>query len=429
MRILLIGSGGREHALAWKIAQSPKCGKLYAAPGSDGMARIAEPVNIKADDIDGLLEFARTKKIDLTVVGPEAPLVAGIADLFRDKGLRIFGPTKECARLEGSKAFSKELMKRLGVPTADFKIFDKHSEALKYLESRGVPVVIKADGLAAGKGVMVCKSMDEAVAALQAIMIDRSFGNSGDKVIIEDCLNGEEASIIVVSDGKNVVPLASSQDHKRAFDGDKGPNTGGMGAYSPGPVVTVAVARDIMERVIDPVIRGMSAEGKPYTGALYAGIMMTDKGPYVLEFNVRFGDPETQAILPRMKSDLVELMERSCDGALGGYSLEWDPRPCVSVVVASGGYPGNFIKGMEINGLDRASGMRDVVVFHAGTRSGRRDVDAQGLFVTSGGRVLNVTALGGDYRAAINNCYEAVRLINFDKMHYRTDIAYRAIKG
>lgn len=429
MRILLIGSGGREHALAWKIAQSPKCGKLYAAPGSDGMARIAEPVNIKADDIDGLLEFARTKKIDLTVVGPEAPLVAGIADLFRDKGLRIFGPTKECARLEGSKAFSKELMKRLGVPTADFKIFDKHSEALKYLESRGVPVVIKADGLAAGKGVMVCKSMDEAVAALQAIMIDRSFGNSGDKVIIEDCLNGEEASIIVVSDGKNVVPLASSQDHKRAFDGDKGPNTGGMGAYSPAPVVTVAVARDIMERVIDPVIRGMSAEGKPYTGALYAGIMMTDKGPYVLEFNVRFGDPETQAILPRMKSDLVELMERSCDGALGGYSLEWDPRPCVSVVVASGGYPGNFIKGMEINGLDRASGMRDVVVFHAGTRSGRRDVDAQGLFVTSGGRVLNVTALGGDYRAAINNCYEAVRLINFDKMHYRTDIAYRAIKG
>lgn len=427
MKILLIGSGGREHALAWKISGSPKCEELYAAPGSDGMSDIAESVDIKADDINALLDFARAKKIDLTIVGPEAPLVAGITDLFQDAGLKIFGPTKELARLEGSKVFAKELMKKLGIPTADFRVFDKYEDALEYLKTRKMPVVIKADGLAAGKGVMVCKLVEDAKAALKTIMVDRVFGSSGDRVIIEDCLIGEEASIIVVSDGKNVAALASSQDHKRVFDGDKGSNTGGMGAYSPAPIITDDLFKKIMDTVIYPLIDHLADEGKPYKGALYAGIMVTDKGPYVLEFNVRFGDPETQAIMPRLKSDLVELLEKAVDGELGGYNLEWDPRPCVSVVVVSGGYPGSFTKGMEIDGLDQASGMKDIVVFHAGTKLGKRATDGERLFIATGGRVLNITALGRDYKSAIDRCYEAVRAIHFDKMHYRTDIARRAV--
>ncbi|MFH1189303.1 MAG: phosphoribosylamine--glycine ligase, partial [Candidatus Omnitrophota bacterium] len=336
MRILLIGSGGREHALAWKIAGSPKCGKLYVAPGSDGMSDIAENVNIKADDIEALLKFAAANKIDLTVVGPEAPLVAGIVDAFQSVGLRIFGPTKENARLEGSKVFSKELMKKLGIPTADFRIFGKYEDALEYLKTKKMPVVVKADGLAAGKGVVVCKSTEDAKTALTRMLVDKIFGPAGSRVIIEDCITGEEASIIVVSDGKNVTALASSQDHKRVFDGDKGPNTGGMGAYSPAPIVTDDLLRKMMDKAIYPVINHLASEGKPYKGVLYAGIMVTDNGPYVLEFNVRFGDPETQAIIPRFKSDLVELIERAIDGKLGGYALDWDPRPCVSVAVVSG---------------------------------------------------------------------------------------------
>ncbi len=429
MRILLVGSGGREHALAWKIAGSPKCEKLYASPGSDGMSGIAESVNIEAEEINALLGFAKANRIDLTIVGPEAPLVAGITDLFNEAGLKIFGPTKELARLEGSKVFAKELMKKLGVPTAGFRVFDKYEDALEHLKIRKTPVVIKADGLAAGKGVMVCKAIEDAKAALKTIMVDRAFGASGDRVIIEDCLTGEEASIIVVSDGKNVTALASSQDHKRVFDGDKGPNTGGMGAYSPAPVITNDLLNKIMDTVIHPVISYLADEGKPYKGVLYAGIMITDKGPYVLEFNVRFGDPETQAIMPRLKSDLVELIEKAIDGNLGGYSLEWDPRPCVSVVVASGGYPGDFTKGMEIKGLDRAAGMKDIVVFHAGTKLGKRAIDGGSLFITAGGRVLNITALGSDYKSAIDHCYEAVGAVHFDRMHYRTDIARRAVKS
>lgn len=429
MRILLIGSGGREHALAWKIAGSPKCGKLYVAPGSDGMSDIAESVNIKADDIEALLKFAAANKIDLTVVGPEAPLVAGIVDAFQSVGLRIFGPTKENARLEGSKVFSKELMKKLGIPTADFRIFGKYEDALEYLKTKKMPVVVKADGLAAGKGVVVCKSTEDAKTALTRMLVDKIFGPAGSRVIIEDCITGEEASIIVVSDGKNVMALASSQDHKRVFDGDKGPNTGGMGAYSPAPVVTDDLLRKVMDKAIYPVINHLASEGKPYKGVLYAGIMVTDKGPYVLEFNVRFGDPETQAIIPRFKSDLVELIERAIDGKLGGYALDWDPRPCVSVAVVSGGYPGDFVKGMEIRGLSQAAGMKEVVIFHAGTKSGRRATDGSRLFITSGGRVLNITALGSDYRSAIDHCYEAVRAVHFDKMHYRTDIAHRAVRN
>ncbi len=428
MKILLIGSGGREHALAWKIVQSPKCEKLYAAPGNDGMSDIAENVNIRADDIAALLDFARSKKIDMTVVGPEIPLVAGIVDSFRAAGMKIFGPTKELARLEGSKAYAKELMKRLGVPTADFKVFDKYEDALEYVSNKSFPLVIKADGLAAGKGVIICKALRDAKAALKTIMIDKAFGLSGNKVVIEDCLTGEETSVIVISDGKNVAALASSQDHKRVFDSDKGPNTGGMGAYSPAPIVTDALLKNIMDKAIYPVIRSMASEGRPYVGILYAGIMVTDKGPYVLEFNVRFGDPETQAILPRLKSDLVELMERAINGKLEGYELVWDSRPCVSVVESSGGYPGEFVKGVEIQGLDQASAMKDIVVFHAGTKLGKRATDGKRHFITNGGRVLNITALGTSYKDAIDKCYDAVRAVRFDKMHYRTDIAFRAIK-
>ena len=429
MRILVIGSGGREHALCWKIAKSELCDKLYCAPGNGGISETVEIVDIKADDVTGLLNFALEKKIDLTVVGPEGALVAGIIDKFESEGLKIFGPSKSRALIEGSKVFSKELMKRWGVPTADFKVFDKNSEALKYLVGKHAPLVVKADGLCAGKGVLVCKTLASARDAVNEMMVKRSFGDAADKIIIEECLIGEEASIIVVSDGKSVVPLASSQDHKRVFDGDKGPNTGGMGAYSPAPVVTDAVFKEIMERVISPVINGMAKEGEPYKGVLYAGIMLTKEGPKVLEFNARFGDPETQAIMPRLESDLVDLMMRSIEGRLENYSLEWDPRPCVSVVAASGGYPGDYEKGIEIKGVDSAKMLKDVVIFHAGTKTGRRSTDGSNTFLTNGGRVLNVTALGLDIKNAVNNCYNALGKISFDGMHYRRDIGFRAIKN
>lgn len=427
MKILVIGSGGREHALCWKIAKSPKCGKLYCAPGNGGISEIAELADIKADNIKGLSDFSVKNKIDLTVVGPEVPLVAGIVDEFESKGLRIFGPRKNCALLEGSKVFAKETMIKYGVPTADFKVFENSDDALRYLDKKKAPVVVKADGLCAGKGVAVCNTIDDARGAVSEMMIKRAFGAAADKIIIEECLVGEEASIIVVSDGKNVVSLASSQDHKRAYDKDKGPNTGGMGAYSPAPIVTDSLLKEIMDKVIYPIIKGLDKEGKTYKGALYAGIMVTKDGPKVLEFNTRFGDPETQAIIPRLKSDLVELMERAIDGKLEKYKLDWDPRPCVSVVVASGGYPGNYEKGIEIKGLKSAAMPEDVVIFHAGTKTGRRSTDGDSTFITTGGRVLNVTALGSDIKDAIDNCYNALGEISFDRMHYRKDIGFRAI--
>ncbi|MBI5124268.1 MAG: phosphoribosylamine--glycine ligase [Candidatus Omnitrophica bacterium] len=427
MKILVVGSGGREHALCWKIAESPKCEKLYCAPGNGGISEIAQIVDIKADDIRSLLKFAKENNIGLTVVGPEVPLVAGIVDSFEKEDLRIFGPVKDCARLEGSKVFAKELMKKLGVPTADFKVFDSHGDALKYLEGKKPPVVIKADGLCAGKGVVVCKTISDARGALEDMMVKKIFGDAAKKVIIEDCLVGEEASIIVIADGKNVAPLASSQDHKRIFDQDKGANTGGMGAYSPTPIVTKALFKEVMDKVITPVISGLAKLGEPFKGALYAGIMVTKDGPKVLEFNTRFGDPETQAILPRLKSDLVEAMERAIDGRLEGYNLEWDIRPCVSVVMASGGYPGDYAKGIEIDGIDYAKALKDVVIFHAGTKPGRRVTDGGSKFITNGGRVLNVTALGSDIKDAISNCYNAVSKIRFDRMHYRRDIGFRAL--
>lgn len=428
MRILVIGSGGREHALCWKITQSSKCDKLYCAPGNGGISEIAELVGIKADDIERLLKFAKEKQIGLTVVGPEVPLVAGIVDRFEKEGLKIFGPRQNCALLEGSKVFAKELMRKALVPTADFKVFDSYDNALKYLEEKTPPIVVKADGLCAGKGVVVCKTISEAKDAIKDMMVKKIFGAAAKNVIIEDCLIGEEASIIVIADGKNVVSLASSQDHKRIYEGDKGPNTGGMGAYSPAPIVTESLFKEITDKVILPIVKTLGKEGKPYKGVLYAGIMVTKNGPKVLEFNTRFGDPETQAILPRLKSDLVEIMEKAIEGKLEGYKLQWDTRPCVSVALASGGYPGDYKKGIEISGLEFAKALKDVIIFHAGTNIGRRSTDNKFTFITNGGRVLNVTALGTDIKNAIDNCYNAIGKIRFDGMHYRRDIGFRAVK-
>jgi len=422
MKVLLIGSGGREHALAWKIARSRLCDKLICAPGNGGIAQIAECVDIKADDIPGLLEFARKERIDFTVVGPEAPLAAGIVDEFTARKLRIFGPNKKAAQLEASKIFAKELMAKYKVPTADFKIFDNADEAKKYIEKRGAPCVVKADGLAAGKGVVVAKNIDEAKQAVSLMLEEKAFGAAGHKVVIEECLEGQEASILVFTDSKEVVALASSQDHKRIFDYDKGPNTGGMGAYSPAPVVTRELFKEILDKIIYRTIDGLCKEGIDYRGVLYAGVMLTKEGPKTLEFNVRFGDPETQAILPRLKSDVLEVMLAVSEGKLIRVgTLEWDERPCVCVVLAAGGYPGDYEKGKTISGLDEAAKVKDAVVFHAGTRI------EGGKIVTSGGRVLGVTALGGNIKGAIANAYKAVNKINFDGMQYRRDIGAKAI--
>ncbi len=428
MKVLVVGSGGREHALVWKIAQSPKVGKIYCAPGNGGVSQHAQLVGIKADDLNGIVDFVKKEGVDLTVVGPEVPLVGGIVDLFSKEGLRVFGPSKELAELEGSKVFAKELMRRFGVPTADFEVFDSSSAAIDYLDKKGVPIVVKADGLCGGKGVIVCKNVDEAKGAVVKIMDDKIFGEAGNRVILEECLEGEEASVIGVSDGKNFVAFASSQDHKRAYDGDRGPNTGGMGAYSPAPVVTAEVFNRVLGEIISPVITGLSSEGRFYKGALYAGVMVTKNGPKVLEFNVRFGDPETQAVLPRLKSDIVDVMERSIDGKLAGMTLEWDERPCVTVVLVSGGYPGKYEKGMSISGVDDAEALEGVTVFHAGTKLGQRKTDGERHYITMGGRVLNVTALGPDIRGAIDRCYHALSMVHFDKMHFRKDIARRALE-
>ena len=422
MRVLVVGQGAREHAISWKISQSDKVDKLYCAPGNGGISDIAECVDIKADDVDGLIEFVKTNNIDLTVVGPEVPLVLGIVDSFNKEGLRIFGPNKDSAALEGSKIFSKRAMKRFNVPTADFEAFDDSEKAKDYIKSKGTPLVIKADGLCAGKGVIVAETIDEALKAIDQIMISKDFGAAGEKVIIEDCLVGEEASIIIVSDGKDFIQFPSSQDHKRALDNDQGPNTGGMGAYSPAPVMTKELSRQVEKEIIRPIIDGFYKEGTPYKGVLYIGLMIVDNKPYILEFNVRFGDPETQVILPKLKSDLIDIVEASIDGNISNIAPEWDVRAAVCVVSASGGYPGNYQKGLEIEGLEIASKLEDVLVFHAGTKK------ADSKYLTSGGRVLGVTAMAENIKFAIDKSYKAISLINFDKMHYRKDIGYRAIE-
>lgn len=422
MQVLVIGSGGREHTLVWKLAQSPKVTKIYCAPGNGGIAKHAELVDIKAEDIEGLLKFVKEKKIDLVVVGPERPLALGIVDLFQAEGIRVFGPTKELARMESSKVFSKELMKKFGVPTAEFKIFKDSEEAKAYVRTKGAPIVIKADGLAFGKGVIVAKDKEEAIGAIANIMDFKLFGSSGDMVIVEECLEGEEASILVIADGKDYVCLASSQDHKRVFDEDKGPNTGGMGAYSPAPIVTDELYYDIKTNILTPIIKGLASEGKFYKGVLYAGLMITKTGPKVLEFNVRFGDPEAQAILPRLKTDLVDVIEAAIDGKLNEIgNLEWINKPCVCVVMASGGYPGDYKKGLKIEGLKELEGAEDIIVFHAGTKIQNGDI------VTTGGRVLGVTALGLDIENAINKAYGAVSKINFEGAYYRKDIGAKAL--
>jgi phosphoribosylamine--glycine ligase len=428
MRILVVGSGGREHALVWKISQSRLADKIFSAPGNGGISEEAECLDIKAEDISQLLDFARKEKIDLTVVGPEAPLAEGIVDEFTNYKLRIFGPQKKAAQIEASKVFAKELMAKYNVPTADFKIFDDADEAKRYIDRIGAPCVVKADGLAQGKGVIVTKTVDEARLAVKSIMEDRIFGDSGNRVIIEDCLEGEEASIIVLTDSKEVVPLASSQDHKRVFDNDTGPNTGGMGAYSPAPIVSRELFKEILDKIIYRIIDGLAREGIDYKGALYAGIMITKDGPKVLEFNVRFGDPENQAIMPRLKSDLVEVMLATTEQRLSRFkSLNWDNRACVCVVCASGGYPGNYEKGKEIFGLDEVAKMKDIIVFHAGTRR-HKDTDTQrDKIVTSGGRVLGVTGLGKDINEAIDKTYQGVQKLHFQGMHYRRDIGQKAL--
>jgi phosphoribosylamine--glycine ligase len=421
MKILVVGGGGREHALVWKIAQSPKVTKIYCAPGNAGISEQATIVPIKANDLKGLLEFALKEKIDLTLVGPEDPLTQGIVDLFESKALLIFGANKKAAEIEGSKAYAKEMMKKYHIPTGVYEIFDNRNEAVEYIRKQGAPIVVKADGLAAGKGVIVCKTTEEAIRSVDKIMVEKIFGEAGNRVVIEEYLIGEEASYIAFTDGKAILPMASSQDHKPVFDGDRGPNTGGMGAYSPAPVVTDEVNEKIIEKVLRPIIYGMGEEGRPYKGVLYAGLMIHEGHPKVLEFNARFGDPETQPVLMRMKEDIVPILEACMKGTLSQHRIEWDKRASVCVVMASKGYPGDYEKGKVIKGLKEVSRMEGAFVFHAGTAL------KEDQMITNGGRVLGVTGLGEDIPRAIEKAYQAVKKISWDGVHYRTDIGQRAL--
>ncbi|PHM62748.1 phosphoribosylamine--glycine ligase [Xenorhabdus ishibashii] len=428
MNILVIGNGGREHALAWKAAQSPLASKVYVAPGNAGTALEAnlENVDIAATDIEGLLAFAQDHDIGLTIVGPEAPLVIGVVDAFRQVGLTIFGPTKAAAQLEGSKAFTKDFLARHHIPTAAYQNFTEIEPALAYLKKVGAPIVIKADGLAAGKGVVVATTMKEAQNAIKDMLAGNAFGDAGHRIVIEEFLAGEEASFIVMVDGKNVVPMATSQDHKRVGDGDAGPNTGGMGAYSPAPVVTDEIHQRVMEKIIYPTVAGMAAEGHTYVGFLYAGLMIDKQGePKVIEFNCRFGDPETQPIMMRLRSDLVELCLAGAKGQLSEKTSEWDDRPALGVVLAAGGYPANYAKGDVISGLEKESDANesdvDEKVFHAGTALKDENI------ITAGGRVLCVTALGHDIADAQKKAYLKAGQIHWEGCFYRKDIGYRAI--
>jgi len=422
MRILVVGGGGREHALVWKLSQSPRVKELYCAPGNAGIAASARCVPIAANDIGALKEFAIEKGIDLTVVGPEDPLTLGIVDAFEAAGLRIFGPRRDAAQMEGSKAFAKDIMLAAGVPTASYRQFIDRDEARAHITSCGRPLVIKADGLAAGKGVFPCRTTDQALAAIDRIMQDREFGTAGDSVVVEDFLVGEEASFICLTDGTTVVPLPSSQDHKPVFDNDEGPNTGGMGAYSPAPVVTPELHDRVMKTVMQPVVDTLRARGIRFKGILYAGLMIDNGVPNVLEFNVRMGDPETQPILFRLQSDLVELMEAVIDERLHEIRVSVDPRPAVCVVMAAGGYPGTYEKGLSIAGLDKASALPDTMVFHAGTRQQGTDV------LTNGGRVLGVTARDASIAGAIDNAYRAAACISWPGAQYRNDIGRKALQ-
>ena len=423
MKVLVIGNGGREHALAWKLSQSSQQPQVFVAPGNPGTA--LEPgisnVAIKVEDIDGLVAFAKDNAIDLTVVGPEVPLVLGVVDAFEAAGLRCFGPNQAAAELEASKSFTKDFLARHQIPTAAYKVFTEVEPAKAYIKEQGAPIVVKADGLAAGKGVIVAETEQQAIEAVEDMLSGNKFGDAGHRVVIEEFMTGEEASFIVMVDGEHILPLATSQDHKARDDGDKGPNTGGMGAYSPAPVVTDDVYQRIMDEVIVPTVKGMAADGRPYVGFLYAGLMIDEDGaPKVVEYNCRFGDPETQPILMRLRSDLVELCQAALDGRLDKVSVDWDPRAAVGVVMAAGGYPDAYRKGDKISGLTQAESLGSKV-FHAGTASEGEDV------VTAGGRVLCVTALGDSVADAKAKAYVSLSEISWDDAYYRTDIAYRAV--
>jgi len=422
MKILVIGGGGREHALVWKLAQSRHVDKIYCSPGNAGISEMAECIDVGPNDFDALVDFVKYEWIDLTIVGPEEPLSRGIVDVFEKEGRRILGPNKKAAQLESSKVFAKEFMKRYGIPSAEYSVFTSYVHAADHVRMKGAPIVIKADGLAAGKGVYVAGTVDEAIEALRLIMKEKVFGTAGDRVVVEECLEGEEASFMVFCDGKTVRPMASSQDYKRIFDGDKGPNTGGMGAYSPAPVITESLEAKIMDTVMWPVMRGLKAEGIEYKGILYAGLMIKNGSSSVLEFNCRLGDPETQPVLSRLDTDFVEIAFAMLDGKLAGTDIKWKPKSSVCVVLASKGYPGKYDKGNVITGIKDLKDEKDVFVFHAGTAFDDSKV------VTSGGRVLGVTALGEDILAAKERAYQAIRKLHFDGMHYRKDIADRALK-
>ena len=422
MKVLVIGSGGREHALVWKIAQSPLVARVYCAPGNPGIGMLAENVPLKVDDLTGLLAFAQAEGIGLTVVGPELPLSLGIVDLFEENGLKVFGARKNAALIEASKAFSKDLMKKYHVPTAAYEVFTEIEPAVAFIDRLGVPVVVKADGLAAGKGVIIAKDREEAIAAVTDMLSGNAFGSAGSRVVIEEFLRGEEASFLAFTDGRNIIPLASAQDHKAVFDGDTGPNTGGMGAYSPAPVVTAAIHEKVMHQVMRRTVDGMAAEGRPYKGVLYAGLMIDGDAIKTLEFNARFGDPECQPLLMRMKSDIVPVLLATAEGDISAIRLEWHEKAAVCVVMAAGGYPGDYPKGDVISGLERAGTMEDLFVFHAGT------AENNGRFVTNGGRILGVTALGATVQEAIARAYQGVGEITWKGVHYRTDIGGKALE-
>jgi phosphoribosylamine--glycine ligase len=420
MKILVIGGGGREHAIVWKLSQSKVVDKIYCIPGNAGISEVAECLEIESKDISALLDFVKYEWIDLTVVGPEDPLAKGIVDVFQKEGRRIIGPTQAGAQIESSKVFAKDFMKRHKIPTAEYKIFTSYTHAEEYIRLKGTPIVIKADGLAAGKGVFVCQNYDEAVDALRIIMKEKVFGSAGDKVVIEECLKGQEVSYLVFTDGKSIVPMVTSKDHKRLLDNDEGPNTGGMGTFSPNPAVTPELEQEILETVIKPTIKGLKSEGIIYKGILYAGLMIVNGKPYVLEFNCRFGDPETQVILLRLETDIIDIFMAISEQRLSKVNVKWSDEASLCVILASEGYPGKYRKGLSIKGLEMVKGLKDVIVFHAGTK-----FNEEGAIVTSGGRVLGVTALGNDLQEARQKAYSAVGLINFEGMQYRKDIGLK----
>ena len=421
MKVLVVGGGGREHALVWKIAQSPMVDKIYCAPGNPGTAAAAENVALAVDDIDGLCDFAKKNQIDLTVVGPELPLTLGMVDRFKAEGLAVFGPSKAAAQLEGSKGFSKDLMAKYNIVTAAYASFSDRDAAVEYIRAQGAPIVVKVDGLAAGKGVILAQTEQQAIDAVDDILVRKTFGDAGDAVVIEEFLTGEEASFFAFTDGKNILPLVSAQDHKQIFNGDKGPNTGGMGAYSPAPVVTASLYERIVAEVVQPTIDGMAAEGCPYCGILFIGLMIEDDDFKVLEFNARFGDPEAQPLLSRMKSDVVPVLLDCARGELTTKALEWYDRASVCVVMAAGGYPADYAKGDVISGIDDADAIDGVLVFHAGT------AEVDGKIVTAGGRVLGVTGWGDDVASAIDKAYEGTQKISWNGAQFRTDIGQKAL--